>query len=212
MKNVFYYPRVGKNYEKGFNGVKLFILGESHYCGEKCEICGKQSNNDCSDFTIKVLSRYINYKKGNGEHEDWMRTFTRFTNVLLEEQVDNETLIDFWDSVIFYNYVQSSTEGPRISPTSQQFKEGKDAFIEVLEEYKPDLILVWGERLWDNLPDIGRWGNENILDNENGRFYYYKIENKEIPAYSIYHPSTQYFNYEYSKYLKESIRLVSKLK
>jgi len=211
MKNVFFYPRVGKNYEKGFNGLKLLILGESHYCDEKCESCGKQSKHDCSDFTKDVFNRYIDYKKGNGENEKWMNTFTRFTNVILENQVDNETLIDFWDSVIFYNYVQSSTKGPRISPTSQQFNESKDAFIEVLEKYKPDLIVVWGHRLWDNLPDIGRLGNENILDDANSQFYYFKIENKEIPALKIYHPSSSSFNNEYSKYLKEAIRLVSKL-
>ena len=214
MKNVFFYPYIGKNYEtKGFNGVKLLILGESHYCEhfKECEVCGKQSNNKCKEpnFTKDVLKRYLNYKKGDDEFEDWMRTFTRFTNVLLEEQLDNETLINFWDSVIFYNYVQSSTEGPRKALPNQQFEESKDAFIEVLEEYKPDLILVWGQRLWDKL-DNGRVGKEIIIDDKNGNFYYYKISNKEIPAYSIYHPSSSCFSYEYSKYLKEAIRLVSK--
>ena len=209
MKNVFFSPFVGKNYEhKGFNGLKLLILGESHYCGEDCESCGDISNNECADFTKTVIHGFINYKRGNEDHADWMRTFTRFTNVLLNDKVDNETLIDFWDSVVFYNYVQSSTNGPRISPTSLQFEKSKNAFIEVLEVYKPDLILVWGERLWYNLPDTGKWGEEDILDN--GKFYYYKVGDKETPAYKIYHPSTQYFNYEYSKYLKEAMRLASK--
>lgn len=210
MENVFFNPNVGNDYElKGFNGLKLLILGESHYCDEECEDCGKKSQNECSDFTSSVISRYLNYKKKKGKFRPWMRTFTRFTNILLESKVDNQTLINFWDSVIFYNYVQSSTSGPRRSPTWRQFNESKDGFIEVLEKYKPDLILVWGERLWDNLPNIGRWGEENILDNANGRFYYYNINKKEIPAYSIYHPSSSSFSYEYSKYLKESMRLVS---
>ncbi|NVN94043.1 MAG: hypothetical protein HXX18_02040 [Bacteroidetes bacterium] len=216
MRNIFFNPRVGEDYEnKGFNGIKLLILGESHYCDDKrikCEICGIQSNNDCSNFTKGVLNRYFNYKKGKVKHEDWMRTFTRFTNVLLGNQVDNKTLIEFWDSVIFYNYVQSSTDGPRTSPTNLQFIESQAAFISILEENKPDLILVWGKRLWENLPNIGRWGDEDILDNANGHFYYYKVNNNEIPAYRIYHPSTSYFNYEYSKYLKEAIRIVSKSK
>lgn len=209
MENVFFYPRVGKDYNKGFNGVNLLILGESHYCGEGCPNCGNPLNNNCFDFTINALDRYIDYKKGKGEHEYWMNTFTRFTNILLEEQVDNKILINFWDSVIFYNYVQSSTEGPRISPTSIQFEESKNAFIEVIDEYEPDLILVWGERLWNKMPSIGRWGSENILDKTNGRFYYYKGKNKEIPAYCIYHPSSQCFDYNSSKYLKEAIRLAS---
>ncbi len=210
MENVFFYPRIGKNYEMtGFNGIKLLILGESHYCDQKCEICSKQSNNDCSGFTIEVLNRYFEYKKGNAEHENWMRTFTRFTNILLGEQVDNKAVMDFWDSVIFYNYVQSSTEEPRTPPTNQQFIESKDAFIEVLEEYKPDLILVWGKRLWENLPNIGHWGEE---DNKNSRFYFYRAGDKEIPAYKIYHPSSSYFSYEQSREIKEAISLVSKSK
>jgi hypothetical protein len=208
MKNVFFYPHVGKNYEtKGFNGLKLLILGESHYCGDECEVCGKLPDNECSKFTEEVLNRYFDYKKGNVPHENWMTTFTRFTNVLLEEQADNVTVLDFWDSVIFYNYVQSSTKGPRIPPTSRQFDESKDAFIEVLENYKPHLILVWGNRLWENLPDTGLWGKENILNNENDHFYYYEVGNKRIPAYRVCHPSTHHFNYESSKCLKEAMRL-----
>lgn len=107
MENVFYYPRIGKSYEtKGYNGMKLLILGESHYCQYRttCETCGKLSNrDDCNNFTIKVLDEnYLAYKNGRVGFEDWMRTFTRFTNVVLDNQVDTETLIDFWDSVIFF--------------------------------------------------------------------------------------------------------------
>lgn len=212
MQSVFYHPHVGKNYEtEGFMGVKLLILGESHYCSErkKCEVCGIGSNrHDCNNFTIKVIDEgFLAYKKGQGEFERWMNTFTRFTNVVLDNQADAETLVDFWDSVIFYNYVQSSTVGPRISPTSQQFVESEEAFFEVLEKYKPDLIIVWGNRLWDNLGN-GRWAEENILDDVNHRFYYYKISSKEIPAFHVYHPSTKQFNYYSTKLIKEAIRLV----
>jgi hypothetical protein len=208
MENVFFHPHVGKNYETtGFNGLKLLILGESHYCEYKCENCGKIHNKECAGFTIEVLTRFFKYKEGKVEFEDWMRTFTRFTNVLLEEEADNQTLLNFWDSVIFYNYVQSSTEGSRISPTDKQFEESKKAFLEILEYFKPDLILVWGKRLWDHMPDCGFWGKEDILDNFNDHFYYYEASGKKIPAYRIYHPSSQYFNYESSKYIKEAIRL-----
>lgn len=210
MKNVFFYPRVGKNYEKGYKGVKLLILGESHYCHEGCKKCDKSSSIECSDFTIKRINSFIKYKKGSGEYGPWMKTFTCFTNILLEEQVENELVMDFWDSVIFYNYVQSSLKGSRTSPTRKQFEESNDAFFEVLKKYEPDLILVWGKRLWRNLPDTGIWGEKNILDSE--PFYYYKVKNKEIPLYVVCHPSTSRFDYTYSKYLKESIRLAKSSK
>lgn len=138
-----------------------------------------------------------------------MRTFTRFTNVFLNEQDGDKTLINFWDSVIFYNYVQSSTEEPRTPPTVQQFEESREAFFVVLEKYKPEFIIAWGNRLWDKLPNNGRWGTDYILGNSNERFFYFKVNNQEIPAYGIYHPSTSYFNYGYSKYFKEAINMVS---
>ena len=115
--------------------MKLLILGESHYCDKACKTCGKLSNNDCSDFTINVINRYIEYKKGNEKHENWMRTFTCFTNILLEEQVENEIVMDFWDRVVFYNYVQSSLKSSRTSPTRKQFEESNDAFFEVLKKF-----------------------------------------------------------------------------
>ena len=212
MKSVFYYPRIGKNYtDKGYNGLKILILGESHYCGEreKCEICGVFSNRkDCNNFTVNVIeNNFLAYKKGQVEFEDWMRTFSRFTNIFIGTQVETETLIEFWDSVIFYNYVQSSTTGPRIAPTHQQFEESEKAFYEVLNKYTPDLIIVWGNRLWDELGN-GRWGNDYILGDKNQRFYYFKVNEIEIPAFKIYHPSTSKFNYDTVKYLHEAINLV----
>lgn len=213
-KNVFFKPFIGKNYfNKGFNGVKLLVLGESHYCGEKgvgCKFCGVLSGKDCSDKTNEVISDFLNYKSGEVVYDNWMRTFTTFTNVIFGEPISNEMVIDFWNSVVFYNYVQSSTDGPRIPPDSNQFNDSINAFIEILEECKPDLIIVWGKRLWNYLPDIGREGNEKLLGNDAEGLYYYKVGEKEIPAYRVDHPSTPYFSYEYTKYIEEAIRLAKK--
>lgn len=32
MKKYFFTPRVGKDYEKGFHGIKTLILGSHFYC------------------------------------------------------------------------------------------------------------------------------------------------------------------------------------
>lgn len=212
LSHTFYYPLVGSKYKNGINGVKLLILGESHYCDEGCEVCGIKSGFDCSEFTIGVLERFINYKRRIGAHESWMTTFTRFTNVLFGEAIPDSKLIEFWDSIIFYNYVQSSTKGPRISPSFEQFDESKDSFFNILSIYKPDLIIVWGKRLWENLPDNGKWGNENILDGKYGKFYYYNTEGKKIPSFCVHHPSTSYYNYNYTKYFDEIFKIITKNK
>ncbi|MDR2065428.1 MAG: uracil-DNA glycosylase family protein [Prevotellaceae bacterium] len=179
-------------------------MGESHICGG-CDQCGDLCITDtqCREFTTRVVNALINYKQGDGAFESWLNTFTRFVNILHNEQVDAETFIDFLQSVVFYNYVQSSTDALRVSPSEQEFADSETAFFEVLKKYKPDLIIVWGTRLWDRLPQNGEWADFDILDGANGKFYYYQVDNKKMPAYSIYHPSSSageflYFIHEYS--------------
>ena len=62
-------------------------------------------------------------------------------------------------------------------------------------------------RLWKKMPNNGTWADFEILDTPNEKFYYYNVADKKIPTYCIYHPSTPSFSYEYSKYLKEALRL-----
>ena len=205
MKKVCFTPWIGETcLENGYLGKRILILGESHYCDEDCDLCGARK----CDITENVTKRFLDYKKGKREFESWMTTYTKFTNVFLGEKVNNQTLIGFWNSIMFYNYVQLATSGPRISPSSEAFSNSKEAFFEVLEEYQPDLIIVWGERLWKYLPNNGIYEEENILDGKFGKLYNYTISNKKIPAFRIYHPSSSYFSYESTKYLKEAINTI----
>lgn len=71
---------MGENYEKGINGKKILILGESHYWDE--EIYEKAHkdlrNGEYLDFTNDVINKYISYQKGEREHGSWMNSFTKF--------------------------------------------------------------------------------------------------------------------------------------
>ena len=216
MKDVFFKPYVGKNYfEKGYLGKKLLILGESHYCGERSAIdsqCGIAEKclqlSKCCDITNNVLNGFFDSKKGIAEAEPWMRTYTRFTNIFLGEQVNNEELLEFWDCVMFYNYVQKPTKAPRISPENQEFEDSENAFFEVLEKYKPDLVIVWGARLEGKLPQKNKTLSDfEILNTPYHKIHYYEVANKKIPAYAIYHPSSPSFSYDFHEFLKEALRL-----
>ena len=66
MKNVFFKPFIGINYQsKGFNEKKILVLGESHYCGG-CDNCGNLQDYDeeCREFTTSVVNKFLSYKKG----------------------------------------------------------------------------------------------------------------------------------------------------
>ena len=215
MTNVFFQPYVGEDYQMGYSGKKLLILGESHYCHkieDATTLCGKEEEcqqlPECRNDTNKVINSFLDYKRGVGQGANWMRTYTRFTNIFLGGQASKEELLDFWECIMFYNYVQAATEGPRISPTEQDFEQSQTAFFEVLEEYKPDLIIVWGARLEGKLPQKNKTLSDfEIFDTPGHIIHYYEVAGKKIPAYAIYHPSSSSFSYKYHEYLQEAFRL-----
>ncbi|GHV79260.1 hypothetical protein AGMMS49944_10510 [Spirochaetia bacterium] len=200
LQHAVFPPWVGGFYAKaGINGKKILVLGESHYCDD-CEDCGSP-NNKCN-ITQKIIEDYLAYKNGEKEFASWMNTFTRFTNVFFGKQCDDATIKHFWNSVVFYSYVQKSLHGPREAPSKEMFRDSETAFFEALNTFKPDIVFAWGGRLWNMLPDNGYWGKNYIIDEQGGKLYFYKIKTKDIPVYRVYHPSTSYFNYDCSKYLQ----------
>jgi hypothetical protein len=213
MKNVIFYPWVGKNYSTtGFAGKKILVLGESCYCDDMhCKECGdlkKPEFIQCGrNFTKDVVKKFIDHKSGKGDSS--VPSYTRFTNVLHGEQVSLETLTTFWNSVVFYNYSQKVLENSRRSPTKEDFAKSEPAFFEVLKKYKPDLIIVWGKRLWDRLPDCGKLATSRIMRGRDERFYFYEVDKKRISACWIYHPSSGRLKRTDNnrKYLQKAIEL-----
>ena len=198
MDTIFFEPWVGKNYNNGYLNKKILILGESHYCEGygKCNGCENFSKNKKCYNTIEGVESFLRYQDGiPNSHTHYMNTYTKFTNFFIFDWKDNDfdskEVKKFFDSVIFYNYVQEAVSSPDEPPTKQMFQNSENGFFEVLRKYNPDIIIVWGGRLWNNLPKNGRWG-DTILDKDGGKFYYYN----NIPAYCIPHPASYKLNKE----------------
>ena len=147
-------PYIGKNYHSSTK--KILVLGESHYT------VGEKPERQLKNLTNSVLEKYLNYKgKRKGiKHEKWMNTFTKFSNVLCGERLTNEGTIKFWEEVTFYNYVQVAMPKSRKSPNKPDFEKSYTSFKDVLKEIQPKIIIIWGFRLWRNLP------KENFIVNE----------------------------------------------
>jgi hypothetical protein len=217
MTNVFFRPWVGKNYgTTGFNGKRILVLGESCYCGE-CPDCAKDGPQDwweeedwkeCRDLIPNVVTGFFDYKNGKTPFEPYMRGYSRFTDVFVGHKCTAEETQNFWHSVVLYLYVQTSLEGPRTPPSQEEWATGKKPFFEALAEYNPDVIIVWGKRLWDSMPDNGHWGDESFLNRWGAKLYYYSNGKRDIPAYACYHPSTPAFSSEDTDYFK---RLLEKI-
>lgn len=195
MSYINFKPWVGNKYATtGYTGMKILVLGESHYCikelddGGRCyPICHKEKMDDmCHNQTQDVVREAVYGYKGQG----YLRCFVSFERAVAGKVLTQEEREDFWESVMFYNYIQYALSAPRTSPNPEFWGNSEKAFVELLEKYSPDKIIVWGARLYNGLPGMG--GHEAKLivsDVDNANVWIYNINGKEIPALKILHPS-----------------------
>lgn len=183
MAKINFLPWIGEHYYKtGFAGKRILVLGESHYC---------QNVSDASeDITRRVIMDLFD---STSEHEAYKNTYTKFAQALLgrgELSFADKEL--FWNSVAFYNYVQVPISGPRVAPTRENFRNSEAAFFEVIEMLRPDIIIVWGHRLYNNLPNGGLQGDD--LKAPDGQWIetwrYFLSDRKEVKVIPIMHPSS----------------------
>lgn len=189
-------------YGKTLNqGKKIMVLGESHYCANP-------ETEATKDITIKVIEDLLDPLS---EHEGYKNTYTKFAKSFIGNlQYNQQNKEDFWQHILFYNYVQSPITGTRIAPSDSQFKESEKAFFEILSKYQPDLVIVWGKRLYTNLPQSGKQLAD--LEITQGQYvgkateiWSYQIGTKTIPIMPITHPSAGYELELHNAFIKEFI-------
>lgn len=138
---IFFEPYIGERLISA--KTKILVLGESHY--------GKPEEYQPT-FTREVVNRYLNYKEGKQKREKWMTTYSRFANTVQEDSNPKVSPQVFWESIMFYNYVQTVIlTKHRQAPPSEDFEKSVEAFFTVVKRTKPDVIFVWGARLWKYL-------------------------------------------------------------
>ena len=142
-EKVIFTPWVGPEYsEKGLNGTKLLVVGESHH-GEEEDLR--------SGFTEHVVRSQVY----NGRH----RFFTIIAKLILGRGAGNHIPQSerewVWDRVSFYNYVQSMAGmDPDGDVTDPMWKKAKRLFLDVVEVTSPDAMLVVGKKLGRHVPTI----------------------------------------------------------
>lgn len=206
LNKVKFLPFVGKHYEqKGWNcewkpewkGLKILALGESHYCkGKDCSIenCkGEEFNCGREEFTTDVVVKKYILKEDSSGH--WRNTFTKFIRALVGENVEYYESEPIWNSIVLYNYLGYALGGPREAVNYEEYKYSFEAFLQILNRYKPDIVIVWGTGFYDKLPNEGLWEyTSNVIcknGNEIGSGYYH-YENGKARTFAIYHPSSPF--------------------
>lgn len=201
---VKFLPWIGDKYEEGIyydeegklrygngKGKKVLVLGESFYWGEEDEEDTSERNNrtSCSDsFVSNLINQVISEKPDFN-----IRTFRRFESAMAykNKKWDLVERRNFWNHHIFYDYVQEPLKYPRLSPTEEQFKDSEKSFWEVIEVCKPDIIIAWGKRLYNHLPQEGEQGKDIECDEDSVETWIYR---KNIQVIPIIHPAAPMFS------------------
>lgn len=214
MKHIKFRPWVGENYKQGFQNKKILILGDSHYCAkdsnrnDACRSIGDCSydcmNETCYNMTHDLIrGEYMEYRSGRAKSAGHLQTILTFEKNLFGYTPSPQESLDFWNSVIFYNYIQHSQYKPRgrRDTKAEEIDDYKEAFKEVLAEYQPDYIIIWSKFLFtqDWLPDGAFEAPDYTLNAEyNGVIYNtpvrtFKLDGgKPIRAIITQHPCCRY--------------------
>lgn len=198
--NIFFDPWIGSAYGTDASLFKnrILVLGASHYC-ESCDDCGDRDKYQaCSNLTKNVIKDYL-----NPEHQGpWKKTYSTFINSMLGKSSTNEEQIDFFNSVVFYNYLQISAGEDPYSARQYDYSDPKylNAFYEVLDMVLPEFVICWGNDVWNALPD--NWNNcgeakkgaEFLVGNQKYSKYqdYPYKNNTNITLLGVRHPSIGY--------------------
>lgn len=180
MAACLFEPWRGSSYDMGWRGLRILLLGESHY---------REVDKDYSPvgFTSGVVRR----SAIDGPTERFFTTIYRaVTGGAIPSVAERST---FWESVAFYNYVQAWVGvGPRYRPTSADWGTGPAPFQSVLESLKPDCVLVLGQELWRNIPHAANETTVPLVPSGTAVIRLYQTGTRQIPAAMIHHPSSAF--------------------
>lgn len=135
-------PWIGKLYwAEGLFGVRVLVLGESHY---------GDPGDEYLKFTQEVVREWATEKR--------LAFFTKAAKLVLGRGagiwLTDKERTNFWERVAFYNYVQSFLPAARYRPTQNMWDAAKKPFSQLLEELSPQVILVLGDELRLHLVEL----------------------------------------------------------
>ncbi|WP_196768932.1 hypothetical protein [Xanthomonas arboricola] len=141
---LLFHPWIGPNYQVlGFSGHRILILGESHY---------GMPEDESPSFTVECIEGMAKAKHGHS-------FFTKTAKIFLEREsgvpLTQSERSNFWDRVAFFNYIQCfPSKTARTRPTPAMWKFASTVFPLVIQELQPTFVLVLGNALKQNLPEI----------------------------------------------------------
>ena len=140
-------PWIGPDYQNGgFHGLRVLILGESHYSW------------DLEPDQVRYATRRVVQDELSGAFRH--RFHARVLRVMRGSRgrLPGEEISRFWNGVAFYNYVQEFVgNSPRDRPSPAQWEHAATVLPTVLAALRPHFVLACGRGLYEHLklvPDL----------------------------------------------------------
>lgn len=134
-------PWVGEQYEQGlYLGHRYAILGYSHYTDD---------DDDSEDFTCRTL---IDWRKWPSKPDRWHRFYNSIRSYFPGNMQE-----DFWDKVIFFNYLPrcvGRSDQKNRAGDDKELEEANDRFRRTIERERPHKILIFTSKAWQSLPTM----------------------------------------------------------
>lgn len=201
-KHVRIYPWLGESYGQGIFKHRVLVLGESEYQVREGQAASKDDTRWCVRHVIKSDKQSAFFRN----------IATMFLGHTPEDKTERSR---FWNSIVFYNYVQEHVGfGAGTRPTSLMWRGvAPTAFREVLRRHTPDYVLVLGFGNWNwlvradrNGPTIRAVPPTSSKSRDIRQTYWYETNrNGEALAIAVKHPSRAFNALAWHRWLKAAV-------
>lgn len=178
-------PFVGPDYQKGIDGIRFLILGESHY--GSTELLARPVDQ-LRGFTREIFD---GCERNDGKGRAWGTFFRRCDSIAAgKDSPSPDEAAEGWRKIAFANFIQTfAGTGARQRPSTEQWNQARSVFPLLLEYLRPDAILVLGWELWKNLPNDGQAIDAIEAPIRNREVWLLPFPNGEAIATWAFHPS-----------------------
>ncbi len=177
MDNFF----LGSRYKESH----LLILGESAYSWiDKQGVVQHPSQDHCEKLIEWTIG---SWETGEINSSFIKRLTLALVNLNSPVRIDmptREQISDAWAMCAFKNYIEGSVgEGAHTRPSPKQWLDAKERWLPLLEQLKPERVLVVGRELWAHMPDTQMVFSSDVQA--------YKYNNGESTAWcmNVRHPA-----------------------
>ena len=187
------------------------VMGHVHVCGG-CDKCGVvKEAEECAHFTRGSVTKYLKWRE-TGEvpskgYDGWLNTYLNFAKAFFGYEPDTiEKENELWDYILFYNYVQTSVRNWNEKPSKSDYENSQKPFLEVINKYEPDIIIVWGKPAYDNAPGGGNEEKPIKFEDVEAKCYSYTLTSgKRCTMISIHHPSMLFSFFKWHEIIKKTL-------